>query len=163
MIPNAEWRMRHKTSNSGKDEAGFVALVIIVLLVLGAMLYFLYNMRRASETEGKQFAREVIERCAFQHDVKFLHSVVAADRRIAVPPAMDQQFIDSLASLGMPDHNYNLTGKLEFDNYFLSPHGTFQSILTFPDRHGTIFVNVARPSGIWLVTDFGITWERPPE
>jgi len=47
--------MRHKTSNSGKDEAGFVALVIIVLLVLGALLYFLYNMRRASETEGKQF------------------------------------------------------------------------------------------------------------
>ncbi len=147
---------------SDRDE-GSVLLVIIVLLVIGGMFYFLYHMRRSSENEGRQFAREVIERCAFQHDVNFLHSVVAADRRLAVPPGMDQQFIDTLAKLGTPNRNYSVTGDLQFDSYFFAPTGTFKSILTFPDRHGTFYVAVARPSGIWLVTDYGITWERPAE
>jgi hypothetical protein len=142
---------------------GSVLLAIVVVLVIGGMLFFLYNMRRTSESEGKQFARDVIQHCAFQHDVNFLHSVVAADRRLAVPPAMDQQFIDTLAKLGTPDRNYNVTGDLQFDNYFFSPRGTYKSILTFPDRHGTFFVNVVRPSGIWLVEDYGILWERPPD
>ena len=144
-------------------EGGSVLFAVVVLLVVGGILYFLYNMRRSSETEGRQFAREVIERCVFQHDLKFLNSVVAADRRLAVPPGMDQQFIDTLAKLGTPDRNYVVTGDIQFDSYFFAPHGTFKSILTFPDRHGTFYVSVARPSGIWLVTDYGITWERPPE
>jgi hypothetical protein len=144
-------------------DAGSVLLAIIVLLVLGGMFYFLYHLRRMSESEGRQFASQVIQRCAFQHDVKFLHSVVAADRRLAVSPGMDQQFIDTLAKLGAPSSNYTVTGELEFDNYFFSPHGTFKSILTFADRHGTFYVSVARPSGIWLVTDYGVSWEKPPD
>jgi hypothetical protein len=145
-----------------RGESGLVFLIIL-LLVIAAGFYFLYQMRRSSETEGRQFAREVIDRCAFQHDAAFLHSVVAGDRRAAVPPAMDQQFIDMLAKLGPPDRNYQVTGDLQFDNYVVSPHGTFKSILRFPDRYGTIYVTIARPSGIWLVTDYGITWERPPQ
>jgi hypothetical protein len=144
-------------------ESGYVLLVIIVLMVIGGMLFFLYNMRRASESQGREFAREVIERCAFQHDVNYLHSIVAADRRLAVPRGKDDEFIDTLAKLGTPDRNYAVTGDLQFDNYFLSPRGRFESILTFPDRHGTFFVNVARPSGIWLVEDYGILWERPAD
>jgi hypothetical protein len=143
--------------------AGSVSLIIIVLLLLGGGLFFLYQMRRSSEAEGKQFAREVIERCAFQHDLNFLHSVVAANRRPAISPGMDQEFIETLAKLGMPDRNYAVTGDVTFVNYFFSPRGRFQSILTFPDRHGTFFVNIERPSGIWLVEDYGVLWERPPD
>ncbi len=143
--------------------SGSILLAVIVIVVIGGILFFLYSMRRTTEVEGKEFAREVIERCAFQHDVKFLHSVVAADRRLVVPPGMDQQFIDTLTKLGLPERNYNITGNLQFENYFFSPRGVFNAILTFPDRHGTFFVSVARPSGIWLVQDYGVLWERPPD
>ena len=83
-------------------------------------------MRKDAKAEGERFAQTVIERCAFQHDVKFLHASVASDRRLAVPPAMDDQFIYFLTNLGVPDRNYNLTGQLDFDHYFGSPHGTYQ-------------------------------------
>jgi hypothetical protein len=155
--------MRSKWTNGTTRENGFIALIIILVLVVGGLLAFLYAMRQSAEGEAMQFARQVIEKCAFQHDVNFLHSVVAADRRLTLPPSMDYDFIDQLTKLGTPDRNYAVTGDLQFDNYFFSPHGTYKSILTFPDRHGTIYVAIARPSGIWLLTDFGIMWERPPQ
>jgi hypothetical protein len=146
-----------------KAEVGSFALAIILVLLIGGMFFFLYGKRRASESEGREFADNVIQHCAFGHDVNFLRSVVAENRRLAVPPAKDQEFIDILAKLGTPDRNYSLTGNLQFDNYFFSPQGVYKSILTFPDRHGTFFVSVARPGGTWLVEDYGIVWERPPD
>ncbi|MGI9114731.1 MAG: hypothetical protein DLM52_06785 [Chthoniobacterales bacterium] len=155
--------MTRLQTKSKRAQGGSITFAIIVLLVVAGIFYFLYSMRQSGEKEGRQFAREVIERCVFRHDVNFLHTVVSPDRRLTIPPGMDEQFIDTLAKLGAPARNYDVTGELEFDNYFVTPHGTFKSILTFPDRHGTFYVNVARPSGTWFVTDYGITWERPPE
>ncbi len=139
-----------------------LVFVIIVIVVIGGGLYFLYSMRNSAIVEGQQYARQVIERCAFQHDLKFLNASVAADRRLAVPPSMDAQFIDYLTKLGVPDRNYTLTGKLEFESYFVSPHGSYKAILTYPDQHATVSIGIARPSGLWLVTDFGVEYERPP-
>ena len=155
--------MRALSFHPRRQHGSALLLLVIVLAVIGGGWFFLNKVRHDSEAEGQRFAREVIDRCAVQHDVKFLQSAVAADRRLAIPPGMDQQFVDTLAKLGVPDRNYQLTGTLQFENYFLSPHGTYNAVLTYPDRRGTLFVAVARPSGIWLVTDYGITWERPPE
>jgi hypothetical protein len=140
-----------------------LVFIIIVMLVIAAGLFFLNSMRNDAKVEGERYARQVIEHCVFQHDVKFLHANVASDRRLVVPPAMDDQFIFYLTKLGVPDRNYVLTGQIEFDHYFVSPHGSFKTILTYPDQHATVFISIARPSGIWLVTDFGVTYERPPQ
>lgn len=146
------------------SEAGqTLVFIIIVIAVIGAGLLFLNSMRKDAKVEGERFAHELIEKCAFQHDVKWLHSKVASDRRVAVPPAMDDQFIYYLNKLGVPDRNYKLDGQLEFDGYFVSPHGSYKTILTYPTQHATVNFTIARPSGIWLITDFGVTYERPPE
>jgi hypothetical protein len=147
---------------SGQRGSALVFIIIVIAVIAGG-LFFLNSMRKDAKADGERFVREVIDRCAFQHDVKFLHSKVASDRRLAVPPAMDDQFIYYLTKLGVPDRNYTLTGKLEFDHYFVSPHGSYQAVLTYPDQHATVSVTIARPSGIWLVTDFGVTYERPPQ
>jgi hypothetical protein len=151
----------HQPRSAQRGQA--LVFIIIVIAVVAGGLFFLVSMRKDAKAEGERFARQVIERCAFQHDVKFLHTSVASDRRLAVPPAMDDQFIYFLTKLGVPDRNYNLTGQLDFDHYFGSPHGTYQAILTYPDQHATVSLTIARPSGIWLVTDFGVTYERPPQ
>ena len=140
-----------------------VVFIIIVIAVIGAGLFFLNSMRKDAKVEGERFAHELIEKCAFQHDVKWLHSKVASDRRLAVPPAKDDEFIYYLTKLGVPDRNYNLNGKLDFDSYFVSPHGSYQVILTYPTQHATVSFTIGRPSGIWLITDFGVSYERPPE
>jgi hypothetical protein len=155
-------RSASRAPRSAERGQALVFLIIVVAVIAGG-LFFLNSMRNDAKVEGERFARQVIDRCAFQHDVKFLHASVASDRRLAVPPAMDDQFIFYLTKLGVPDRNYNLTGQLNFDHYFGSPHGTYQTILTYPDQHATVSLTVARPSGIWLVTDFGVTYERPPQ
>jgi hypothetical protein len=147
---------------TGERGQGLV-FIIILIAVIGGGLAFLYSMRKDAKAEGERFVRQVIDRCAFQHDAKFLHGIVASDRRLAVPPAMDDQFIYYLTQLGVPDRNYTLTGQLEFEHYFGSPHGSYQAILTYPNQHATVSVTIGRPSGIWLVTDFGVTYERPPQ
>jgi hypothetical protein len=145
-------------------QAGSIVLFVIILIaVIGGGWYALSNLRRSSEIEGQQFAREVIERVAVQHDGRYLHSIVPADRRIAFPPATEQGFIDGFTKLGAPDRNFALEGNLTFESYFFSPHGTFKTILTYPDRHATIFVNIAKPSGYWVLRDLAVTWERPPD
>ena len=155
-------RSPNRLPQSGECGQALVFIIIVIAVIAGG-LFFLNSMRKDAKVEGERFAKQVIERCAFQHDLKFLHSSVASERRLAVPPAMDDQFIFYLTKLGVPDRNYTLTGQVEFDSYFVSPHGTFKTILTYPDQHATVFVSIARPSGIWLVTDFGVTYERPPE
>jgi len=96
---------------SGQRGQALVFLIIVIAVIAGG-LFFLISMRKDAKAEGERFVRQVIERCAFQHDVKFLHASVASDRRLAVPPAMDDQFIYYLTKLGVPDRNYNLTGQL---------------------------------------------------
>jgi hypothetical protein len=142
---------------------GSISLVIIVVLIIGGIFFFLFNRRHTAQQEGPEFARQIIERCVFQHDVRFLHSVVAADRRLAIPPGKDDDFIETLARLGMPDRNYTITGELEFEDQFFSPRGTYKSILRFPDRAGTFYVNVAMTNGMWVVNDYGVIWEKPPD
>jgi hypothetical protein len=158
MIPPRK-RERPTTTRS----AGSVLLVIIVVLVIGSVFLLLYNRRHTAQSEGREFAREVIQRCAFQHDVRFLHSVVAPHRRLAIPPGKDDDFIDTLAKLGVPAADYSITGELQFDDHFFSPHGTYKSVLRFPDRAGTFYVSVALPGATWAVEDYGIIWERPPD
>jgi hypothetical protein len=165
MINSSSLKQNRSTSRlqQSGQRGQVLVFIIIVIAVIGGGLLFLISMRKDAKAEGERFVRQVIDRCAFQHDVKFLHSNVASDRRLAVPPAMDDQFIYYLTQLGVPDRNYPLTGKLEFDHYFGSPHGSYQAILTYPNQHATVSVTIARPSGIWLVTDFGVTYERPPQ
>jgi hypothetical protein len=148
-----------RTTESGAA----LAFIVIVIAIIAAGLFFLNSMRNDAKVEGDQFAHELIEKCAFQHDVKWLHTKVASDRRVELPPSKDDEFIYYLTKLGVPDKNYNLTGKLEFEGYFVSPHGNYQAILTYPTQHATVTFAIGRPSGIWLVTDFGVTYERPPQ
>ncbi|MEY2493467.1 MAG: hypothetical protein QOH24_2418 [Verrucomicrobiota bacterium] len=155
--------MKHRSMPQRSQGGSVVLFVIILLAVIGGGWYALSNLRRNSEVEGQQFAREVIERVAVQHDGRYLHSIVPADRRIAFPPATEQGFIDGFTKLGAPDRNFALEGNFTFESYFFSPQGTFKAILTYPDRHATIFVSIAKPSGYWVLRDLAVTWERPPE
>jgi hypothetical protein len=151
------------TLKQQRSSQGSISLAIIVVFIIGGIFFFLFNRRHTAQQEGREFARQIIEHCAFQHDVKYLHSIVAADRRLEIPPGKDDEFIETLARLGPPDHSYSITGELEFEDQFFSPRGTYKSILRFPDRAGTFYVNVAMDGGRWVVKDYGIIWEKPPD
>src|SRR6266480_2034635 len=84
MTNSSSFKQNRSTGHLGRSSQRGQALVfiIIVIAVIGGGLFFLYSMRNDAKAEGERFVRQVIERCAFQHDVKFLHSNVASDRRL---------------------------------------------------------------------------------
>src|SRR5205814_8348967 len=112
--PPKQNRSTNRLPQSGQ-RGQVLVFIIIVIAVIGGGLFFLISMRKDAKAEGERFVRQVIEHSAFQHDVKFLHSNVASDRRLAVPPAMHDQSIYYLTQLGVPDCSYTLTVQLDFD------------------------------------------------
>src|SRR5437762_13198203 len=106
MINSSSLKQNRSTSRlpqSGQRGQALV-FIIIVIAVIGGGLFFLISMRKDAKAEGGRFVRQLIERCAFQHDVKSLHSNVASDRRLPVPPAMDDQVSYYLPPLRVLDH-----------------------------------------------------------
>lgn len=136
--------------------------LVIVLAIVGAGVYFLVDSRRTREAEARDFARELIERLAVQHDLKYLHSVVAAEH-YEFNPGRQEGFIESFKWLGVPEPGWQITGDVAFENYFFSPVGHFKSILTYPQRHATVEMKVSCPHGPWRLDTLGVTWERTPE
>src|SRR5437763_16356841 len=103
-----------KLKARSRQNGSALLFVIILIVVIAGGWYGLSTLRRNSEVEGKQFAREVIERVAVQHDGKYLHSIVAADRRIAFPPATEPACIAGFTKLGAPAPKFGLDGMLTF-------------------------------------------------
>jgi hypothetical protein len=153
----------HSWSKRREEQGSVLFFIIIVVAIVAGGYYFLFRLKHSSQLEGQQFARDVVEHVAFQHDVKYLHSVIAPERRIAFPPATEQDFINTFSRLGTPARDYTLSGDLTFERYFFSPQGTFKGTLTYPDRHATVYVSIAKAGGYWVLRDLGITWERPAE
>lgn len=147
-----------------KSERGSAILfLVIILAVIGGGFFYLNHLKQQSIVEGRDFARTFIERVVSNGDLAYLHSVIAGERRLAINPGKEAEFVETCKKLGKPSSNYDLTGDLAFSNYFFSPEGSYKAILTYPDRHATASVKISRPSGFWFVDDFGITWERPAE
>src|SRR5205085_9797904 len=95
MINSSSLKQNRSTSRlpqSGQRGHALV-FIIIVIAVIGGGLFFLISMGKDAKAEGERFVRQVIEGCAFLHDVKLLHSNVARARRLAAPLAMDLQVI----------------------------------------------------------------------
>ncbi len=144
-------------------QAGNVGFIVIVLLILAGIGYFVWSSRNSTAADAQRFAREVIDRVAVQHDLKYLNSIIAPSARMEFTPGVADDEMQHFIALGKPEPGYNITGKVDFENYFFKPHGRMSAILTFPDRHVTISVDIVQPEGEWRIKGLYMTWEKPPE
>lgn len=147
----------------GSRESGNVAFLVIVALIIVGAGYFVWDSRAHMESDAHRFAHEVIERVAVQHDAAYLHSIIAAAARINFPSGVEADEMRYFVGFGKAEPTFNVTGKVEYDDYFYKPHGRMQSILTYPDRHATISVDVLQVEGRWRIKGLYLTWEKPPE
>ena len=58
-----QWR-NARTTKSGQG----LLLAVVLLLILGALAWYLFSSRRNTEREAWAYAREVAERVILQHD-----------------------------------------------------------------------------------------------
>lgn len=145
------------------DSGSVILFLIIVIALVAGGIYFLGQLRKEREAQARAFGREIVQRLTVDHDVKYLHSVISIDHREEFPPAKEADFINQFAQLGRPAPDWQLAGDVSFENRFFSPRANFQSILRYPDRHATIYLNVSCAHGPWELDALGVTWERIPE
>ena len=148
-----------------RHEAGSVILLLLIFAaVLGGGYYYLRQSCVDSEAEARAFGREIIQKVAVEKNLKFLHSAVNPDHRIDFPPPREEGFVNMFKMLGTPTLSWQIAGDVVFENRYFSPRGKFRCVLTYPDRHATVMLNVSRPHGPWQLDWLAVTYERelPP-
>lgn len=146
-----------------RQDASVVLFLLIVLALIGAGIYMMFDFRKSREAEAREFGKEVVQRLAVEHDLKYLHLIVPVEHRPEFTPGREESFIETFKSLGVPQPGWHLEGDVSFENYFFARKAIFKAMLTYPERHATISLNISCPRGPWQLNSLGITWERTPE
>lgn len=150
---------RSREARSGS----IILFLLIVIAVIAGGVWFLNNLRVSREAEARAFGREIVERLAVQHDLKFLHSIIPIERRAEFTPGREEGFINSFTTLGTPEPGWQLTGDVVFENQFFAPVGNFKAVLRYPSRFATVSLRVSAPRGPSQLDYLAVTWERTPE
>src|ERR1700681_1467973 len=111
---------------------GGVALLVIVLVLLGGIVWWLYSSRQDAEKNARVFATEIAKRVAINYDEKFLHVHLSPEAQIQYLKSWRERLMDHLRELGVPAQPIGVQGDLTFTNYFFDPHGMFRAQLTYP-------------------------------
>lgn len=135
-----------RTSRSGE---GGLAILIIVVLLIGAGFWWLFSTKATAERESRKFVNEAVQRITVQHDLDFLTSRMGPAAKVEFPPSHQRNLIETLTQLGVPAQPIQIEGKLLFDSHFFRPHGLFTARLNYPGRPGTLEMEISHPVGRW--------------
>ena len=139
-----------------------VVLALIVLAVVGALVWWLFDSRERNERAAREFARDVATRLAFDLDRKLLDRVIPSERTAKYPPSFRDRLIANLRKFGRPTEPIEVTGDVYFVNHFFEPIGTFRAPLKYPGQPAELQFAISRPRGWWQIDDINVTWELPP-
>src|SRR5437899_2822755 len=103
--------------------------------------------------EGKQFAKDAVQRIAVQRDAKFFASHLSPQARMNFPPSAQQDFFAEIAKLGPPAGAIDVKGDIEFNSQFFEPHGNFQGRINYPARYADINLLISHPVGRWQIDE----------
>src|SRR5438093_13747428 len=105
-------KMYYRSKRSGQ----IIVVLIIVLGLIGAGVWWLFSSKEAMAKEGRDFGKEAIERILVKHDLTFLSSRLSPAARLDNPPSMQQEFMSEIEKLGTPVSR----PQVEADNRFQS-------------------------------------------
>lgn len=144
-MKNANWNCRSKESGEG------LVIVIILLVVIAGGMWWLFNNKSTMDREARAFGKQVVERIAVNHDKNFLAGNLSPQARLDFPPSVQQELIDRLTKLGVPNQPINIEERVTFESHFFSPRGDFIAHLLYPAQTATLQIAVSHPVGKWQV------------
>src|ERR1051326_6092103 len=95
-MKNPKTNTRLNTSGQG------LVILIIVLILVGGLLWYLYSTKQQTDKEARVFGREVVEKLAVGHDLNFLSAHLSPQARLDLPPSQQQFMITEMQQLGVP-------------------------------------------------------------
>ena len=144
-----------------KGEGG-AALFVIVLLILGGIVWWLYSSRQSAEKNARIFATEVAKRVAINYDEKFLHIHLSPEAQVQYLKSARDRLLDRLREFGVPAQPLDVQGDLAFTSYFFDPKGTFRAQLRYPTMSAQLDLGISRGMTVWQVDMINLTWDPPP-
>lgn len=149
-----------KLSSKRKSSGQIVVLLIIVLALLGGAWWYLNSNKQNSAKEGKDFANEVFQKIAVQHDINFFNSRLSPQARMNFPASAQQEFMGDITRLGAPVRPVDVQGKIEFQSQFFEPHGAFQARIYYPAKYADMNITVSHPVGRWQIDEIAFLPQR---
>src|SRR6266404_5432005 len=120
-----------KLKTHHRSDSGQIVVVLIILLgLIGAGVWWLYSSRDAMAKEGREFGREAIQRMVVQRDVKFFSDI---------------------GKSGAPVGPLDIKGDIEFQSQFFEPTGNFHAHLNYPTRDAEVSISISHPVGRWQI------------
>jgi hypothetical protein len=142
-----------KMNCRSKSSGQVIVLLIIVLGLVGVGFWWLFSNKQEMAKEGKEFAREAIQRIAVQHDQNFFASHLSPQARMNFPASVQQEFFADIAKLGAPVGPIDVQGDIEFQSQFFEPRGNFHARINYPAKFADINIAISHPVGRWQLDE----------
>lgn len=140
--------------NSRSDSSGQVIVILIILLALaGAGFWWLTSNKQQMAKDGKEFARDAIQRIAVRHDQAFFLSRLSPQARMNFPQSMVQELFAEIDRLGTPVGSPDVQGEIKFQSQFFEPQGNFHAHVDYPTRSAEVNISISHPVGRWQIDD----------
>lgn len=153
--------MRLARSLRVRGEGG-LPFLIIVLLIAGGIVWWLYSARREAEKTIHIFAAEVAKHVAVDYDERFLHIHLSPEGQAQFLRSWRDRLFDQLRALGVPAQPIELDGKPEFSSGFFDPHGIFRAHLKYPTTTADLDISISRGMTVWQIDSLNLIWIPPP-
>src|ERR1041384_5321250 len=140
-----------KMNSRSKSSGQVIVILIIVLGLVGVGFWYLSSNKQEMAREGKQFARDAVQRIVIQRDMNFFNSHLSPQARMNFPQSAQQDFFAEIASMGAPAGAIDVQGDIEFNSQFFEPHGNFKARINYPARYADIYLAISHPVGRWQI------------
>jgi hypothetical protein len=141
---------------------GGLALLVIILLIMGGIVWWLYSSRADALKNARLFATEVAKRVAINYDEKFLHIHLSPEGQVQYLKSSRDRLLDSLRAFGVPAQPIDVQGDVVFSSYFFDPQGTFRAQLKYPTTTAQLELGISRGMTVWQVDTINLLWTPPP-
>jgi hypothetical protein len=142
-----------KMNSRSKSSGQVIVILIIVLGLVGAGFWWLSSNKQEMAREGKQFAKDAIQRIVVQRDINFFNSRLSPAAHMNFPASAQQDFFAEIAKLGAPVGAIDVQGDIEFNSQFFEPHGNFHARINYPSRYADINLLISHPVGRWQIDE----------
>ena len=149
-----------KLSSRSKLSGQGMVIVIILLAVVGAGLWYLYSNKATTDREAREFAREAIKRITVDHDLKYFSDHLGPQAKLDNPPSQQQFLIQRFTQFGVPAQPIQIDENITWESYFFEPRGYFTAQLNYPGQPVTLQMATSHPVSRWQIDNLSFAAQQ---
>ena len=140
-----------KLSSRSKLSGEGLIVVVIVLALIGAGLWYLYSNKATTDREAREFARDAIKRITVDHDLKYFSDHLGPQAKMDNPPSQQQFIIQRFTQMGVPTQPIQIEESVTWESYFFEPKGYFTAHLNYPAQPVMLQLATSHPVSRWQI------------